>query len=99
MSVIRIMGTAFDIPATENECVMVAQHAGADAEVRSRVGDFYKRTSVSVDKAIQNRSREHFSCWPCFWYMSWKHFACLGVLGWLVPGLVLLNSLLFPLNY
>lgn len=56
---ISIMGTASSIPTTENLCAMVTQQAGAGAEVRSKMGYFLKRTSVSTDKAIQNRSREH----------------------------------------
>ena len=56
---IRIMGTSSNMPTTENLCAMVTKHAGAGAEVRSKVGYFLERTPVSTDKAIQNRSREH----------------------------------------
>lgn len=74
---------------------MVAQHAGAGAEVRSRVGYFPKSTSVSVDKAIQKRSREHsFVVGLASGMCLGNICARLGILGWLAPVLALLSALL-----
>lgn len=93
------MGTASDTPATENACVVVAQHAGAGAKVRSRAGYFPKRISlVLADKTLQKRSREHSfvvglpsGMLPgntCSWlFVHGLH----GILCWLVPILALLS--------
>lgn len=90
----RIMGPASNIPTTENLCAMVTQHVGAGAGVRSKVGHFLKRTSVSADKAIQNTENT-------LWLLASLLGCVLDLcMAWYF-GLTsfLLCPVLFPLNY